>query len=708
MPDLLFEIGTEELPSWYVTQGRDSLAAALGSALKEARLAHGEIAAFATPRRLAVLVSSLAQHSERRSEKRRGPAEGAAFNSEGKPTRAVLGFAEANGVAASELVVEETDKGRYLFALKEVGGEPASELLPAMLRSIVESLPAPRKMRWGEVETGFVRPVSWLVALLGNELIDVEVAGVKSGRCTRGHRFLSPGQLEITEPLGYRQALRDAFVLVDVDERRQATWEAVRAVAASEGLEPLEDEKLLDEVTSLVEAPFAVLGSFDDGYLELPDEVLSTVMVHHQRYFPVRVSGGELSSRFVSVSNNKVPDIAVIRRGYERVLAGRLYDARFFWDADRVKSLSQHAWGLSGIQFHGSLGSMAEKVERVGETAHLLVAPLKLDEAEQAVLSQALPIFRADLGSGMVFEFPELEGVMARAYAVAEGMGASVGGALEDGVRPKGPDDRLPANRVGALLSVADRCDKLLGFFAAGKRGSGSADPFGLRRDASGLVRVLNSQGWGETPRVFLEAAARAYESVKVTVDESVIDDVERFVWDRVASLLAEEGIGVHTVRAATHGGPAVIMAARRAHLLHGMSRAEEFSSFTTLYKRAANLADRAPDDLQVEPKLFQVGEEAPLHRALPLVRKGIAELIELGRESLAPWDLGHGPNTSLPPLEAPLAKVLQIKEPLDAFLDNVFVMVEDEAVRRNRLALLREVRDALRALGSLEELEGI
>jgi glycyl-tRNA synthetase beta chain len=707
MPDLLFEIGTEELPSWYVTQGRDALVAGVRSALEGARLGHGEVRGFATPRRLAVLVEDLAPASERRSEKRRGPPESAAFK-DGKPTRAALGFAESNGVDPSALTVEDTERGRYVFVTKEVGGEEAGLLLPAILRALVEELPAPRKMRWGDVDTAFVRPMSWLVALLGGEVIEFEAAGLCSGRTTRGHRFLAPGEIELTETGDYLQALRGAHVIADAEERSRATRDAVWQAAAAEGLEPLDDDALLAEVTSLVEEPFAVLGSFADEYLELPDEVLATVMIHHQRYFPLRRQDGPLADRFVSVSNNRVPEVGVIREGYEKVLAGRLYDARFFWDADRAKSLSQHAWGLSGIQYHGSLGTMADKVARVGDTARRLASLIDVGAEELTVLEQALPIYRADLGTGMVFELPELEGVMARAYAVAEGLGQDVGRALEEGVRPKGPDDVLPGGRTGALLSVADRLDKLLGFFAVGKRGSGSADPFGLRRDALGLVRTLNAHGWELTPRELLAAAAGAYGDSKVTVDEQVLADVERFVWDRAASLLAEEGLSVHVVRAASADAPPVITAARRGHLLRALGAEREFPALMTLYKRAANLSEKAPQELEIDPELFQVGEEAPLHRALPLARQGIEELLGLARSSLQPWDLGRSPEGQLAGLDAAVAKVLLLKGPLDAFLDNVLVMVEEEAVRDNRLALLREVRNSFRPLGTLEELEGI
>lgn len=707
MRDLLFEIGTEELPSWYVRQGRDGLVAGIEKALAGLRLDHGLVRGFATPRRLAVIVEGLAEASELRSEKRRGPPESAAFR-DGEPTKAALGFAESNGVDASELAVEETEKGRYVFVTRQVGGVATTELLPEILRELVEGLPAPRKMRWGEVETPFVRPVSWLVALLGEEEIEVTAAGRTSGRRTRGHRFLAPQEIDLADPSAYLPSLREAHVLADVEERTRATFEAVREAAAGEGLVPLDDPALLTEVSDLVEEPFAVLGSFDDGYLELPDEVLATVMIHHQRYFPVARQEGGLAARFVSVSNNLVPDPELIREGYQRVLAGRLYDARFFWNADRTKSLSQHAWRLSGIQFHSSLGSIADKVARVDDTARVLADTVALDDQEREILDQALPIYRSDLGTDMVFELPELEGVMARAYAVAEGLSREVGQALEDGVRPKGPDDALPQSRVGALLAVADRLDKLLGFFAAGKRGSGSADPFGLRRDALGLVRILNRQGWLTTPRTFLEAAAKAYESTAVNVDEQVISDVERFIWDRVASLLAEEGLGVHLVRAACADGPPVITAARRGHLLQALGEEAEFPALMTLYKRAAKLGERAPEELEIHTKLFQVSEEAPLHRALPLARQGIGELLELARASLDPWDLGRSPAGRLQGLDGPISKVLLLKDPLDAFLDNVLVMVDEDSVRRNRLALLREVRDTFRPIGTLEELEGI
>lgn len=707
MSDLLFEIGTEELPDWYVTQAHEGLPTLLRERLADVQLEHGSMRAFATPRRLAVIVADVAEATRERSEERRGPPAAIAFDDEGRPTRAALGFAETAGVDPADLEVEETDKGRYLFARKRVGGVPAEDVLPELLEGVVADLPAPRKMRWADVPTPFVRPVSWLLAKLGSSTLPVEVAGVHGGGVTFGHRFLAPGPLEISSPEAYQAALADAHVIADPAERRAATQAAADEAAGEASLTIVENHELLTEVANLVEAPFAILGGFDRAYLDLPDEVLTTVMIRHQRYFPTRDANGALAAQFVGISNNRVPDPGVVRDGYEQVLSGRLYDARFFWNADRAKSLSQHAWALSGIGFHKELGTMADKVARVADGARAMADILGHTKAERATLDKALPIFRADLATDMVVEFPELEGVMARTYALADGLSPEVANALEGGVQPKGPVEPLPATGVGALLSVADRLDKLVGFFALDRRPSGSADPFGLRRDAVSIARIVNVRGWREDTRSLVDAALEAYGDAKIEVDPAVAQQVDDFVWDRIAALLGEEGVPVPIVRAASADRPPVIVAARRAHLLVELSGLDEFPELLTLYKRAANLAEKAPADAKVETERFADPHEPPLHRALPDARKGVEELRAAAQQALVPWDLGKRPSGGLPDLGEPIARILAIKEPLDAFLDNVLVMVDDAAVRRNRLALLREVRDTLRELGRLEELEG-
>ncbi len=707
MADLLFEIGTEELPSWYVTEGRTALVELMRSRLEGAHLSFEIVHGYATPRRLVVLVEGLAGHSERRSELRRGPSAKVAVDAAGAPSKAAQGFAKSVGIAPEDLEVQETERGAYLFARLEVGGDEAVALLPPMLAEVVADLPAQRKMRWGDVTTAFVRPVAWLLALLDEDPLEVHAAGLASGSVTYGHRFLAPEPIPVSHPERYLEVLRSAWVLADPNERTREMWRMAEAAAAAEGLTVEPDSALREEVTNLVEYPVGLLGGFDAGYLELPEEVLTKVMVYHQRFFPTRAVDSQLANRFVGISNNRVLDDDLVRKGYQQVLAGRLYDARFFWEADLAKSLSQHAWGLSGIRFHRDLGSMAEKVARVGETATAVGDIVSLTVDEREVLAEALPIFRSDLATAMVYEFPELEGVMARAYALEEGMTEAVAEALEGGTFPKGPDDPLPASNVGAVLSVCDRLDKVTGFFAVGQQASGSADPYALRRDANAIARVFNHQGWAAPIVAFIGLAAAALESASVDVPTEIRQDVEVFLWDRIGSLLIEEGIATSVVRAAVADAPSVVTASRRAHLLMALLEHPEFPDLMTLYKRAANLAKEASSAVEVDPSLFDSDHEAPLHGALPDAERSVEKLLAAMRRSLAPWDLGRGPKGTLEGIEAPLQALLELKEPLDSFLDNVLVMVDDDQVRQNRLALLRGVREVLRALGGLEQLAG-
>lgn len=706
MADLLFEIGTEELPNWYVREGSQALGALLGERLQAADIAAGDISVYGTPRRLAVVARGLPELSTLRSEELRGPPASVAFDESGAPIKAALAFATKNGIDVSALEKRDTDKGSYLYAVVERGGDRTADLLPGILEQVVKDLPAPRKMRWGSEATAFLRPLAWLLALLDGEVLDIEVAGVRSGATTRGHRFLAPGEVAVASTDEYVATLEKAWVLADRGARRAATEAGVASVAGAAGLKPYQHEELLDEVTDLVEWPFPILGSFQHEYLELPEEVLATVMIKHQRFFPTRAASGGLAAAFVGVSNNRVDDESVVRAGYEQVLAGRLYDARFFWQSDRRKSLSQHAWGLSGIAFQKELGSMADKIGRVSVSAERVAELLRVEGAEAEALSVALPIFRADLATEMVYEFPELEGVMARAYALAEGLPQAAADALLGGVRPRTYEDEVPDTLAGAVLAVADRLDKLVGFFALGKRPSGSADPFGLRRDGMAVARVLAARGWKLPLSEFVAAAAKPYEWGAVEVTDQVKAEVEEFVWDRVAALLHARA-GVPVVRAAIRGSRSVSGAARRVELLNTLMASPEAGDLMALYKRASNLAAKAEESAEVNEGLFREEPEAPLFKALTTARNGVMSLLEAARKQLPAWDLRDAPAATLKGVEKAIADIVSVKAPLDAFLDGVLVMADDAQVRRNRLALLNEVVEVLRRLGELDELEG-
>lgn len=707
MPTLLFEIGTEELPAWYVPVGSDALASAVAGKLDALHLTHGPVHAYATPRRLAVRVEDVAEQSSTREEIRRGPATSAAFDKAGKPTPAATGFAASVGVVVDALETMEGPKGSYLIARRSVGGEAAVDVLADALAAVVAELPAPRKMRWGSIEVPFIRPIAWMVALLGTQVIPVTQAGVAAGRATRGHRFLHPAPIELANADAYEAALATSDVIASRAARADAVRQAVAEAAKAEGGVAAAPESLVDEVVDLVERPFAVVGAFDEGFLALPDEVLTTVMIHHQRFVPVRDAAGKLQAKFVAIANHRVPDPALVRGGYQRVLAGRLHDARFFWDADRSKSLSQHAWALSGIAFQKQLGTMADKVARASVGAQAIARTLGMGAAELQTLEAALPLYRADLATDMVGELPELEGTMARAYALADGAPELVAQALEDGVLPRGPNDGLPQSRVGAVLAVADRIDKLLGFFALGKRPSGSADPFALRRDAVALARTLNAQGWRVPLRQLVESVAEAYADGPVTVDATTIEAVVAFIWDRVSALLAEEGVRTPVVRAAVAASAAVVGATRRAHLLQALEGQPAVLEIQALYKRAANLAEHAPEGFEVDAARFEDDAERNLWTALPAAREGAQRLIEAMHAQIPAWDLGARPQVDAAALAPLAAEVLALKAPLDAFLDGVMVMVEDDAVRANRLTLLAAVASTVRTLGALEHLGG-
>lgn len=706
MRDLLFEIGTEELPHWYVRNGSEALAELLTERLAAAGLPAGTVTAYGTPRRLAVIARQLPPVSERSVEELKGPPAAVAFAEDGTPTRAATAFASRSGVEVGALAVRGTERGDYVYARVERGGEPAELLLPPLLAALVRDLPAPRKMRWGEEPTPFLRPVAWLLALYGEEPLKVEAAGVSSGATTRGHRFLAPHEIRVESPAAYEETLKDAWVLVDRRRRKAATEEGITALTSAAGLAPFASEELLDEVTDLVEWPFPIMGEFSADYLTLPREVLTTVMITHQRFFPAELPSGELAAKFVGVSNNRVTNEAVVRRGYEQVLEGRLYDARFFFESDVGRSLSQHAWGLSGIAFQEELGSMADKLARVGSSAGRLVKALSIGAEEAEHVRVALPIFRADLATAMVYEFPELEGVMARAYALAEGLPVGVADALLGGVKPRTHDDDVPATAAGAVLALADRADKLTGFFALGRRPSGSADPYGLRRDALAIARILAAYGFKLPVSELMEAAAAPYAESAVSVTPETQREVVEFVWDRVAALL-QERVSVPVVRAAIRGSSSIIGAARRAELLNVLARSAEFADLMALYKRAANLAGKADESAEVNPALFKEEPEAPLHAALEVARTGVQRLLAIAAAELPAWDIKNPPARSLTGLGEAVSDVVSLKAPLDEFLDGVLVMVDDARIRHNRLALLAETVEALRRLGELGELEG-
>ena len=691
--DLLFEIGTEELPAAAVEPAVEQLRTRVLSGLDGARLAHGWARTFATPRRLAVLVESVADRSPDATRQALGPSVKAAFAPDGSPTKAAIKFAEAQGVPVSALRRLQMPKGEYLAVEVTESGRPASALLPAVLGAAVHGIEFKKSMRWGDVEQTFARPVQWLLALHGQEVVPVVFADVRSGRMTLGHRFLSPGPIPVSRPRDYPGLLERAHVVPDVAARKARVLGDAEDAARRAGGRIREDEALLDQVTELVEWPTAVLGSFEERHLDLPPEVLIQEMTAHQRYFPILAADGRLLPRFVAISNTPVRDPELSRRGYERVLRSRLSDGRFFFDEDRKLPLASRVPALERVVWQGKLGTYAEKVGRIRLLAAALTRAVGRPDL-LAVVDRAALLAKADLTTGMVREFPELQGVMGRQYALASGEPPAVAQAIADHYLPRGASDPVPADDPGALVGMADRLDTLAGLFALGKPPTASADPFGLRRACLGVVHLVLGRGY----RLSLgEALDQALEGVgkKLGLGAAPLADARaqllEFFRGRLRALWAERARAdvVEAVLAA--GFDDLRLGRARLDAFAQVVGARDFTELAVAFRRVVNIVEKQGRDVsaqQVDPRLFHEATETALAQA---ARRASAEV----HRALAAEDA-----------PAALAAARALKGPVDAFFDQVLVMTDDRPVRENRVRLLREVAEVFGPLADLSRIQ--
>lgn len=675
--DLLLEIGTEEIPAAFFPRCLDDLASLIRKGLKEARLEHGEVRTYGTPRRLAVLVHDVASAQEDRVEEEIGPPVRVAFDAEGRPTQAAERFAQKVGVALDALERRQTPKGEYLAARVEVKGRPALELLPDVLVEAIRSIPWKKSMRWGTVQEAFARPIHWILARHGEAIVDFTFAGVRSGGTTRGHRFLANREIEIRAPAEYVERLREAEVIVDPAERRETILHLARETAVRAGGRLEEDEALLDEITWLVELPVPVLGTFDPAFLDLPREVLVSEMREHQKYLAVTVGDGDrLLPAFVGIANTRVRDPEVVRRGYERVLRARLSDARFFFDEDRKVPLAERVPQLDRVTFQQKLGSVGDKVRRIRSLALYLAERLGLSAAQRAHAERAAELCKADLVTGMVGEFPDLQGVMGREYARASGEPEEVAVAIFEHYLPRGQQDRLPKTDAGAVVGIADRIDTIVGIFGIGKPPTGAADPFGLRRACLGIVRVALEKGY----RFSLgELVDRAIDQLSERITQPR-DEVRAQVLDFFAGRLRShfaEAYPVELVDAVLAAGYDELpqMQARLSAVASHLGD-ESFRGLAEGFSRT-NIVEKAPgfQPGPVDVSLFQAEAEQALHQAFVQVRERVSESLQSGDFSR-------------------VVKVFtELREPLDRFFTEVMVMVDDPALRENRLRLLHEIR---------------
>ncbi len=706
---LVFEIGTEELPPAAAWEGARQLRDNALAAFDAARLPAAGVRAYSTPRRLALIVDRVAPRQEDLIRAVRGPAARIAFGPDGRPTQAAEGFARAQGVATASLERRQTPQGDYVFAVRREPGAPAARVLAGLLPQLAEGLAFPKAMRWGTGATRFARPVRWLLALLGRRVVACEFAGVRAGRRTFGHRVLHPRPLVVHSADAYEEALREGYVLLDPEERRARITAGAARAARDAGGRPLLDPDLVDETVQLVEWPEAFAGRFADEFLDLPREVLITVMQHHQKYFAVEDASGRLLPAFVAIRNGGTQGLDIVREGNEWVLRARLADARFFFDEDRRQPLASRVEHLAGLVFLEPLGTMAQKAQRLERLADSLRRLLGLAPEAAAHLARAARLSKADLVTQIVREFPELQGVMGGIYARLDGEPEPVAGAIREQYLPRGA--ALPRSELGAYLAVLDRVDTLLGALAAGIAASGSQDPYGLRRAAQGIVAVAVDRGWPLRMRDLASAALDAYAVADPDRRARALREAMEMLQQRLRTALIEDGISYDTVDAVlASGADDLADATARARALWAFRRRPEFTQVHMAYDRAARILPHG-----FTGEIREDALAAPAERALFATVRRLQTLEAVQDAGAARPRSGAGTGAGSP--ESPwgarvaalvdryteaLGHLAALGEPVDRFFTDVLVMDPDERVRANRLALLEAVVAMIRPIADL------
>jgi len=685
---LLFELGMEELPPGALAALSEALTAHVVAGLDKAGIPHGKATALGAPRRLAVRIADVARQQPDRTFEKRGPALNVALDDSGAPTRAAEGFARSCGVEVAALERLETSDGAWLVHRGVETGQSTAELLPDIIDHALAGLPVPKRMRWGSQTAEFVRPVHWVVLLLGRDVVPATFFGVTSSRDSRGHRFHHPEPVEIAQADDYENQLRAAYVAVDMTERRDRIIEGVRAEGERLGGHAVMETALVDEVNALVEWPVVLSGSFDADFLRVPPEALVSSMQEHQRYFPVRDTDGKLLARFITVANieSRAPERVIA--GNERVIRPRLADAAFFWDQDRARTLADRQAGLRAVVFQKSLGSVQDKAERVARLAASFASRLG---TTPALGERAATLSKTDLLTEMVGEFPDLQGVMGRYYAREDGETEAVAEALEEIYRPRQAGDAIASSPLGQLLAVVDRADTLAGIFAIGKAPTGAKDPFALRRAAVGLLRTL-IEGQHAIPlhALFTEAAAAQPAELNAAEQVPALTD---FCLERLRAIYLEAGFGaelfeaVRSVLNVTDFEP--LDFDRRIHACRDFSQLSAAGSLAGANKRIRNIlrrADTLPEAAVDAGRLSDPAERA-LFEAMEARQGAVQRHIEGGEYSQA------------------LTRLAELKAPVDQFFDEVMVMTDDPAQQANRLALLQRLQGLFLAIADVSAL---
>jgi len=666
--EFLLEIGTEEIPSRFIGPALEKMKELFAALLASGRVAStGEIKAFGTPRRLVLYASELDDRQADLSREVLGPPKKIAYDADGRPTKAALVFAEKNNVRVETLGVKTTDKGEYVLArINEKGGDTAA-WLGQVLPGFILSIPFPKSMRWMDKDIRFARPIHWILAISGGAVVEFELDGIKSGNVSRGHRFMSPGAFMVKDFKSYQLQAEPNFVVIDPEVRKARIVKQVEELAKAKNGTVLEDSGLVDEVTNLVEFPVAVMGSFNKDFLRVPKEVLITAMREHQRYFSVVDNQGELLPYFITISNTRAEDMTVVQAGNERVLTARMSDAAYFFDHDVKVQLADRVEGLKKVTYQEKLGSVHDKMERVKKLAAHIAGILK---ADTVISERAAYLAKADLLTGVVGEFPKLQGVMGGKYAILSGEDPRVAAAIVEHYLPRFSGDALPGSPEGMCVGIADRIDTIAGCFSAGLIPSGSEDPYGLRRQSVAILVMLFDRNTHLSLSALVAEACKAYGLKKSDMVRIETETLE-FLRQRLAGMLTTEGLRSDVVDAALSGPfDDPLVAKEKVRALDGWRTSEDYRPLVTALKRAGNIL---PKDFTGTVKKGLLKEEAEKE-----LFTAYADIKDRVKEKTASLDF-----------RGALADIASLRKPVDAFFDKVMVMDKDAEVKNNRLALL-------------------
>ncbi len=683
MESLLLEIGTEEIPAGYIEPALKAMSSMLLQKMKEARIEHGGARTFGTPRRLAVEVENVAVKQKSLTTEVMGPPESVGFDENGNPTVAAKKFAEKVGISVKNITVKETKKGLYLCAKKTERGLATRTALKNILPDVILSTPFPKTMKWGDLSIEFARPIHSILALLGDKTIPFVLGNIKSGRYTFGHSFMHPGRIKVSDPASYIETLRSVNVVVDIKERKELVEKDISKVAAELGGRVLHDSELVDIVKNLIEYPAVVAGKFDTKFLELPSEVLITAMREHQRYFAVIDENDNLMPCFIAVNNTPARDMALVAKGHERVLRARLEDARFFYKSDLEVPVDDWVEKLKGILFQASLGSVYEKVVRIQRIAEFLADEADHDTELKTYVSRAAWLCKADLVSQVVVEFPKLQGVMGRVYALVAKEPETVATAIEEHYRPTYSGGPLPETIAGALLGIADKIDSICGCFSVGLIPTGASDPYALRRQGIGIIQIMLDKGFSFSLKEMIEKSLTFFGERSEQEIKEIAEKVHIFLQNRMAHLLEEEGFSKDVISSVVSVSiDHVPNVWRRVRSLEKLKAEPDFEPLGVAFKRVVNIIKKSGperasvEEKDVDEKLFQHECESELYAAYKDVKNKVSENLNQGFFDQA------------------LLDIASLRGAVDAFFDGVLVMAEDARIRGNRLALLRYIAD--------------